>query len=128
MSNYDSGPLRNHPVVSHDDWLAARIQLLGREKEFSRARDALHRERRALPWERVDKPYAFDTPNGTQAFGDLFQGRRQLVVYHFMFAPEQTEGCAHCSFWAEHFDSLAAHLGQRDTTFAVISRAPLAAL
>lgn len=98
MANYDSGPILNHPVVSHDDWLAARIHLLDQEKEFSRARDSLHRARRDLPWERVEKNYFFQTPGGSQSLVDLFRGRRQLVVYHFMFGPEQSEGCPHCSF------------------------------
>ena len=128
MPNYDSGPIRNHPVVSHDEWLRARVALLEREKELSRARDEVARERRALPWERVEKTYLFDTAEGKQTLGDLFEGRRQLVVYHFMFAPDAKEGCPHCSFWADSFDALGthgAHLHQRDTTFVAISRAPL---
>jgi predicted dithiol-disulfide oxidoreductase (DUF899 family) len=128
MPSYDSGPIRNHPVVSHDEWLHARIALLEREKELSRVRDEVARERRSLPWERVDKSYVFDTVNGKQTLGDLFEGRRQLVVYHFMFAPEAKEGCPHCSFWADSFDALALHgehLHQRDTTFVAVSRAPL---
>ena len=125
MPDYDSGPIANHPVVSHEQWLDARVRLLDQEKEFSRARDELHRRRRALPWERVGKTYRFETSAGPVALDDLFRGKRQLVIYHFMFGPEQSEGCPHCSFWAEHFDGLAAHLGQRDTTFVVVSRAPL---
>lgn len=81
-----------------------------------------------MPWERVDKPYAFETHAGRQTLADLFDGRRQLVVYHFMFAPEWDEGCKHCSFWADSFDCLGVHLEQRDTTFVAISRAPLAKL
>ncbi|HEY2378786.1 MAG TPA: thioredoxin family protein [Gemmatimonadaceae bacterium] len=126
MANYDSGPITNHPVVSHEQWLAARIGLLEKEKAFSEARDAIARDRRALPWERVDKTYLFDGPNGKETLGDLFEGRRQLIVYHFMFAPEAKEGCPHCSFWADSFDVLAIHgehLHQRDTTFVAISRA-----
>lgn len=131
MANYDSGPIANHPVVSHEKWLNARIALLEKEKELSKARDELVRERRALPWERVEKTYLFDTTEGKQTLGDLFEGRRQLVVYHFMFAPEAKEGCPHCSFWADSFDALAVHpehLHQRDTTFVAISRAPLETL
>ena len=128
MPSYDSGPIKNHPIVSHEDWLTARVELLEREKEFSRARDAIAKARRDLPWERVEKNYLFDGPNGKETLGDLFEGRRQLIVYHFMFGPEQNEGCPHCSFWADSFDDLAIHgehLHQRDTTFAAISRAPL---
>ncbi|MFN8573014.1 MAG: DUF899 family protein [Gemmatimonadaceae bacterium] len=124
----DSGPIRDHAIVSHDDWVKARVTLLQREKAFSRARDELYRARRDLPWELMEKSYAFETPEGTQSLGDLFAGKRQLVVYHFMFAPGAKEGCKHCSFWAEHFDSLGAHLGTRDTRFVVISRAPLQTL
>jgi predicted dithiol-disulfide oxidoreductase (DUF899 family) len=128
MPTYDSGPVSNHPVVSHDTWLTARTALLEREKEFNRARDEVNRLRRELPWEKVEKRYEFDGPNGRETLADLFKGCRQLVVYHFMFAPGTTEGCAHCSFWAEGFDALSAHLEHRDTTFVAISRAPLATL
>lgn len=128
MPTYDSGPILDHAVVSHAEWLAARVALLEREKAFSRERDELARRRRELPWERVEKPYTFDTPNGSRTLADLFDGRRQLVVYHFMFAPGADAGCKHCSFWAEGFDALAAHLPHRDTSFVAISRAPLASL
>ena len=128
MPTYDSGPITNHPIVSHDQWLEARIALLEREKEFSEQRDALNRLRRDLPWERVEKRYEFDTPNGKATLADLFQDHRQLIVYHFMFAPDAREGCKHCSFWAEGFDALAAHLPHRDTAFVAVSRAPLATL
>ena len=128
MPSYDSGPILQHPVVSHEQWLDARTAFLAEEKAFSRARDDLNRHRRALPWERVDKSYTFDGPNGREALADLFGGRRQLIVYHFMFAPEWKEGCKHCSFWADSFDALDIHLNQRDTTFVAISRAPLATL
>ena len=109
MPNYDSGPIKNHPTVSHEDWLTARRELLEREKEFSKARDAIAKARRDLPWERVEKNYLFDGPNGKETLGDLFEGRRQLIVYHFMFGPEQNEGCPHCSFWADSFDDMAIH-------------------
>jgi predicted dithiol-disulfide oxidoreductase (DUF899 family) len=125
VPNYDSGPIDDHDVVSHDAWVAARLTLLRREKEFSKARDEIARLRRALPWEKVEKPYAFDGPSGREALVDLFEGRRQLVVYHFMFDPSWKEGCAHCSFWADSFNALGAHLNHRDTTFVAISRAPL---
>jgi predicted dithiol-disulfide oxidoreductase (DUF899 family) len=114
-----------HRIVAHDDWIAARRALLAKEKEFTRLRDELSRARRELPWERVEKSYAFDTPAGRRTLGDLFDGRRQLVVYHFMFAPEATEGCRHCSFWADNFNGIGVHLNHRDVTFVAISRAPL---
>jgi len=115
-----------HPVVSRDKWLAARKRFLKKEKAFTRQRDALSGQRRALPWENVDKPYAFDGPNGKESLADLFQGRSQLVVYHFMFPPEWDEGCPSCSFWADNFNAVIVHLEHRDTSFVAISRAPLA--
>ena len=128
MPSNDSGPISNHSIVSHDKWLSARIALLEREKEFNRTRDEVTRLRRELPWEKVEKQYQFDGPNGRETLADLFKACRQLIVYHFMFAPGASEGCPHCSFWAESFDALAAHLEHRDTTFVAISRAPLATL
>ena len=128
MPQYDSGPIEQHPVVPHEEWLAARVAFLAKEKEFNRLRDDLNRQRRELPWERVSQSYAFDGPQGRETLGDLFEGRRQLIVYHFMFAPDWKEGCKHCSFWADSFDCLGAHLEHRDTTFVAISRAPLATL
>jgi predicted dithiol-disulfide oxidoreductase (DUF899 family) len=126
MPTYDSGPVTNHPVVAHSEWLAARIALLEREKQFNKQRDELTRLRQALPWERVDKPYEFDGPDGRETLAQLFKGCRQLVVYHFMFAPEDKDGCPHCSFWADQFDGAPAHLAQRYAAFTAISRAPLA--
>jgi predicted dithiol-disulfide oxidoreductase (DUF899 family) len=120
--------LRNHPVVSHEQWLAARTALLAREKAFTRTKDELDRARRALPWERVDKAYVFDGVNGKETLADLFAGRPQLIVYHFMFPPEWDEGCKHCSFWADHYDGAGVHLNHRGVTFVVVSRAPLAKL
>jgi predicted dithiol-disulfide oxidoreductase (DUF899 family) len=120
--------LEGHPVVSRDEWLEARRALLAREKEFTRQRDQLGEERRRLPWVRVDKPYRFDGPAGEVGLADLFEGRSQLAVYHFMFAPEWEAGCPHCSFWADHFDGMAAHLRQRDATLVAVSRAPRAKL
>jgi predicted dithiol-disulfide oxidoreductase (DUF899 family) len=115
-------------VVSHADWLEARKQLLAKEKEFTRLRDQLSQQRRDMPWERVEKPYVFDGPAGRQTLADLFAGRSQLVVYHFMFAPDWEVGCKSCSFWADNFNGVAAHLAQRDVSFVAVSRAPLARL
>ena len=117
-----------HPVVTHEDWLKARRDLLAKEKEFTRLRDELSRQRRELPWEKVEKDYVFDGPNGPESLADLFAGKRQLVVYHFMFGPDWEQGCSHCSFWADNFDGIVVHLKQRDTTLLAISRAPLAKL
>jgi len=112
-------------VVSAAEWLAARKELLTREKEFTRLRDELSRRRRELPWEKVDKSYVFDGPKGKETLSDLFAGRSQLIVYHFMFGPGWKEGCPSCSFLADNFDGARIHLEQRDTTLAVISRATL---
>jgi predicted dithiol-disulfide oxidoreductase (DUF899 family) len=118
----------NHPVVSRDAWILARTDLLKREKEFTRARDALSQARRDLPWEPVTKDYAFDGPKGRETLTDLFEGRSQLVVYHFMFGPDAKVGCKHCSFWADNFNPIIVHLNQRDVTMVAISRGPLARL
>jgi len=115
-----------HTVVSQDQWLAARKALLAKEKEFSRQRDELSRQRRELPWVKVDKSYAFDGPAGKETLADLFAGRSQLIVYHFMLGPGWKDGCPSCSFLADHFDGAAIHLAQRDVTLVVVSRAPLA--
>jgi predicted dithiol-disulfide oxidoreductase (DUF899 family) len=117
--------VKEHKVVSQKEWLAARKRLLVKEKKFSKLRDQMNQQRRDLPWVKVEKEYVFDTAQGKQTLADLFGGNSQLIVYHFMFGPGWKEGCAHCSFWADHYDSVHHHLGQRDTTFAVISRAPL---
>jgi len=117
--------ISNHAVVSHEQWLAARKALLAREKEFTRQREDLARQRRELPWEKVEKRYEFDGPDGTESLADLFGGKSQLVVYHFMFNPEATAGCPHCSFWADHYDGMPQHLTQRDVSLVVVSRAPL---
>jgi predicted dithiol-disulfide oxidoreductase (DUF899 family) len=114
-----------HKVVSHDEWLAARKAHLVEEKAFSRARDALSRKRRELPWEKVDKNYVFDTPSGKKSLADLFGGKSQLIVYHFMLGPGWEAGCPSCSLLADHFDGAVTHLAQRDVSFVVISRAPL---
>jgi predicted dithiol-disulfide oxidoreductase (DUF899 family) len=115
-------------LVGREEWLAARKALLAAEKDLTRQRDALSRQRRALPWTRVDKAYVFDGPDGPETLADLFAGRRQLIVYHFMFAPDWELGCKSCSFWADHFDGVLPHLQARDTTLVAISRAPLAKL
>jgi predicted dithiol-disulfide oxidoreductase (DUF899 family) len=115
-----------HNIVSQDEWLTARKALLAKEKEFTKARDALSAERRSLPWVKIDKSYVFDTANGKQSLADLFEGRSQLMVYHFMLGPGWKGGCPSCSFLADHFDGVAIHLAQRDVTFVVVSRAPLA--
>ena len=114
-----------HKVVSPDEWLAARKAHLAAEKEFTKARDRLSAERRALPWLKVDKDYVFDTPDGKKTLGDLFDGRSQLIVYHFMLGPDWGEGCQSCSYLADHFDGMVPHLAHRDVTLVVISRAPL---
>ena len=114
----------NHEVVSSEEWGAARRQLLAKEKQFTRLRDELSRERRDLPWERVDKSYVFEGPSGKETLSDLFAGRSQLIVYHFMFPTSWEEGCPSCSFWADNFDGIIVHLNQRDVSMVAISRAP----
>src|SRR5438093_10564788 len=117
--------IENRKVVSQKDWLAARKKLLVKEKKFSKLRDELNVQRRKLPWVKIEKEYVFDGPTGKVTLADLFCGKSQLLIYHFMFGPGWKEGCSHCSFWADHFDSANIHIGQRDTAFAVVSRAPL---
>lgn len=114
-----------HPkVVSQTEWVAARKELLRKEKELTRLRDEISRQRRELPWEKVEKQYVFDGPNGKEPLADLFDGRSQLIVYHFMFGPEWQEGCPSCSFNMDHTDAALVHLAQRDVTFLAVSRAP----
>ncbi len=116
----------DHPkIVSRDEWLAARKRYLNKEKEFTRLRDRLSADRRELPWVKVDKNYVFDGPNGTETLADLFDGRSQLIVYHFMFGPEWKEGCPSCSFLSDHIDGALVHLAHRDVTLIAVSRAPL---
>jgi predicted dithiol-disulfide oxidoreductase (DUF899 family) len=105
-----------HTVVTHDAWLSARAEFLAKEKEFTRLRDKLNEERRALPWELVEREYVFDGPRGKQSLRDLFDGRSQLVVYHFMFGPNDAAGCRACSFWADNFNDIIVHLNHRDVT------------
>src|SRR2546421_11023688 len=115
-------------IVSEAEWLVARKDLLTREKEFTRQRDALSAARRELPMVKIEKEYVFEGPNGRQTLSDLFEGRRQLIVYHFMFGPGWEEGCKSCSYLADHFDGANWHLPHRDVTLVVLSRAALAAL
>lgn len=117
--------IKNHPVVSREEWLLARTDLLAREKEFTRLRDQLSQRRRELPWVKVEKQYVFDGPAGKESLAELFEGRSQLIVYHFMFAPDWDEGCRHCSFWADNFNGIPVHLNHRDVTMIVVSRTPL---
>jgi predicted dithiol-disulfide oxidoreductase (DUF899 family) len=117
--------MQHNPVVSRDEWLTARKQLLTREKEYTRLRDTLSAERRGLPWVRVEKPYVFDGPQGKETLADLFGGHSQLIVKHFMFGPGWAEGCVGCSFHADHMEGALLHLGQRDVTLLCVSRAPL---
>jgi predicted dithiol-disulfide oxidoreductase (DUF899 family) len=111
-------------IVGQEAWLAARKELLAKEREFTHLRDELSRKRRELPWEKVEKQYVFEGPSGKETLADLFNGRGQLIIYHFMLGPGWKEGCPSCSYLADGFDSAAVHLAQRDTTLAVISRAP----
>src|SRR5689334_8158395 len=115
-----------HQIASRDEWLAAREELLRKEKEFTRLRDQLSAERRALPWVKVEKNYLFDGPNGKETLADLFDRRSQLVVKHFMFGPDWTEGCVGCSFELDHTMGALVHLAHHDVSYAVVSRAPLA--
>jgi predicted dithiol-disulfide oxidoreductase (DUF899 family) len=117
-----------HQIVSREEWLAARKALLAREKAFTKERDALSQERRRLPWVKVDKTYVFEGPAGTETLADLFAGRNQLLVYHFMFGPDWTAGCPSCSFWADNYNGAVVHLSHRDVSLVAISRAPLAKL
>ena len=118
--------MANHKVVSKDEWVAARKEFLNKEKEFTRLRDELSKERRELPWEAVEKSYVFEGPKGAETLADLFGGRSQLLVYHFMLAPGWQEGCKSCSFLADHFDGMTIHLAHRDVTLVVVSHAPYA--
>src|SRR5260221_2342144 len=111
--------------VSQDEWLAARRKLLPKEKQLTRQRDAIAAERRQLPWVKVEKNYVFDSPTGKKTLADLFEGKSQLIVYHFMFGPEWQEGCPSCSFNMDHTDGALVHLAQRDVSFAAVSRASI---
>jgi predicted dithiol-disulfide oxidoreductase (DUF899 family) len=118
--------ISEHPIVSAQQWFTLRKELLRKEKELTGLRDRLNAERRELPWVRVEKNYIFDAPGGKVSLTDLFAGRSQLVVYHFMFGPDWNEGCPSCSFMSDHIDATLAHLAARDVTMVMVSRAPLA--
>src|ERR1700726_5355575 len=115
-------PIERPKVVSQAEWLAARQQLLKKEKDLTKLRDALARERRELPWVKVDKQYVFDAPGGKKTLAELFDGRSQLIVYHFMFGPEWKAGCPSCSFLADHVDGARQHFEHRDVSFCAVSR------
>jgi predicted dithiol-disulfide oxidoreductase (DUF899 family) len=121
----DKSEVNPSKVVSEAEWLVARKDLLTREKELTRLRDEVTRHRRELPWVKIEKQYVFDGPNGKETLADLFAGRSQLIVYHFMLGPGWDEGCKSCSYLADHFDGANWHLPHRDVTFVVVSRAPL---
>ncbi len=116
----------NHEIVSPEDWLARRKELLKKEKELTRLQDQLSVERRKQPWVKVEKNYVFDGPKGKETLADLFDGRSQLFVYHFMFGPDWEEGCPSCSMVADHINGSIVHLAHRDVTLVAVSRAPLA--
>ncbi len=120
--------MQQHKIVSREEWIAARKALMAGEKELTQAREALSRQRRELPWVKVDKDYVFDGPDGKVTLGDLFKGRPQLVVQHVMFAPEWDAACKSCSFWVDGFERMVPHLAARDTTMVAVSRAPVAKL
>jgi predicted dithiol-disulfide oxidoreductase (DUF899 family) len=117
-----------HEIVSREEWLIARRELLQREKTFTRQRDALSQARRELPWVKIDKSYVFETDGGQATLAELFGVCSQLIVYHFMYGPEWDDGCPSCSFWADNFNNIPIHLKHRDITFLAISRAPLTTL
>jgi predicted dithiol-disulfide oxidoreductase (DUF899 family) len=117
--------MTEHRVATREEWASARDELLKREKELTRANDELARQRRELPWVRIEEEYRFDTDDGTRTLAELFDGRSQLLVYHFMFGPQYTEGCPVCSAGADTFDGGVAHMNARDITFTCVSRAPL---
>jgi predicted dithiol-disulfide oxidoreductase (DUF899 family) len=120
--------MNTHTTANRDQWLAARLQLLEAEKALTRRSDEVARQRQALPWVRLDKTYRFATDNGSATLAELFQGRSQLLVYHFMFGPDYTAGCPSCSVIADGFDPVVIHLANHDVTLMAISRAPLAQL
>ena len=120
--------IENHKIVSENEWIEYRRALLKDEKEFTMLRDRLSQQRRDLPWIVVNKEYIFEGPNGKQTLSELFEGRSQLVVYHFMFDPSWDAACPHCSFWADNFNGIIVHLNQRDVTMIVVSRAPYSKL
>ena len=117
--------MQNHKIVSREEWLIARKEHLAKEKEFTRLRDQLSQQRRELPWVKVDKRYSFEGLKGRETLSQLFEGRSQLIVYHFMFPPSWNEGCKSCSFWADNYNGIIVHLNHRDVSMVTISKAPL---
>jgi len=117
--------MENHRIVGEAEWTQARKELLAREKEFTRLRDELSQRRRDLPWVKVDKPYVFEAEGGKLTLPQLFAGKRQLIVYHFMFDPSWEAGCKSCSFWADNFNGIVVHLAHRDVSMMAVSKAPL---
>ena len=126
LASEERSLISEHPTLSREEWLPLRKELLRKEKELTRLRDSLNAERRALPWLRMKENYIFEAPEGKVSLTDLFAGRSQLVIYHFMFGPDWEEGCPSCSFTCDHIDGAPAHLAARDVTMAMVSRAPLA--
>lgn len=120
--------MNNIVAVSREEWLAARIDYLAKEKEFTRLRDQLSQQRRELPWVKVEKEYFFEGPDGRESLADLFEGRSQLIIYHFMYGPEWEEGCPSCSYMADNFNNIGVHLNHRDITMVTVSRAKLETL
>jgi predicted dithiol-disulfide oxidoreductase (DUF899 family) len=112
-------------AATREEWLAARAELMAAERAFTQQRDDLNAKRRTMPWVKLEKDYVFEGPNGAVSLDNLFEGRSQLIVYHFMFTPDWEWGCKSCSFWADHFDGAIPHLHARNTSFAAISRAPI---
>ena len=123
-----TNPLKDHKIVSEEKWIEARKSLLKKEKEFTALRGQLNEQRRELPWKAVNKEYLFEGSKGKETLAELFDGRSQLVVYHFMFDPSWEEGCLHCSFWADNFNKIIVHLNQRDVTMIAVFRAPYSKL
>src|SRR5262245_59185264 len=117
-----------HKTVSHKDWATARLAFLEKEKAFTHARDELSAARRTLPWERVEQDYVFEGERGSVTFADLFRGKGQLIIYHFMFGPDWEAGCKSCTFWGDSFERNVVHLRARDTNLVLVSRAPLECL
>jgi len=121
-------PLKDHKIVSENEWIESHKALLKKEKEFTILRDQLSQQRRDLPCVAVNKEYVFEGPNGKQTLSELFEGRSQLIIYHFMFDPSWDAGCLHCSFWADNFNRIIVHLNHRDVTMIAVSRAPYSKL
>jgi predicted dithiol-disulfide oxidoreductase (DUF899 family) len=124
MAKSKISDIKEHKVVPHKEWITARKAFLVKEKKFTRLRDELSRQRRELPWEKVEKEYVFDGPDGKESMAELFGNNSQLIVYHFMFGPDWKEGCPNCSFWADNFNGIVVHLRERNTTMLAISHAP----